>query len=706
MITKLDIEEIKLFLSESNRIREERFLRGITDNYENRLVFSHNTCTDGNLVQVYPHHPFVQNLVAVEKVGREFKISIPSTWLLLKIFARSGIAHESFHILFTDFRVLKRMEKEFQKEHPFKKKTMFNINNIVEDSFIELAGINYLNGLEFYIEFGNLLAYENIPNLEEMEQKCKNKEIPWTNLFLHWAMMYAITGKTKGVIKNRKIKNRIKKAQPLFDKGRYEKDANQRYEYVKEIYSIIEDIVEKDIEEFGMNQPDFQYFKNNVPNLEEVLGTDVEIKKDFRSRNNKSKQDDDKANNRQSGEKDQDGNDSSDGDKDDKDKTGSSNSGNDQANKTKTQKDGKATEIDSSETDNINIDDNPETDSQSKKDENKEKSEEEEQKKLQEEANKLLKELEEEKNSVEKEEDDRQKMEKREEELEKRIQRELSKVQYSQLHRDIWIVTNKKFQPLPNQEAIYERIFNQYRGIIEKFANMLSKLIKDQDESWETKLMIGSMLDTRRLADNKRRFWKKEVDKKEVADLCIQLLIDGSGSMEEKVHDVIRATIILYEVAKKLNIPICVVEERAIYGLPKVVHNVLVDYRNYKSPNTKYNLLHLTADEGTREGVSLKWASAYQNLQPNKDKLLIVLADGNPEHMYAGQSYTGSISASDTKAVAEQIEKKGTRIVAIALGEDCFPYLKQIYKNTILCDNLSKLPDQMIRVMKRYLFKD
>ena len=146
-------------------------------------------------------------------------------------------------------------------------------------------------------------------------------------------------------------------------------------------------------------------------------------------------------------------------------------------------------------------------------------------------------------------------------------------------------------------------------------------------------------------------------------------------------------------------------EERAIYGSPKVVHNVLVDYRNYKNATTKYNILHLSANGGTREGVSLKWASAYQDLQPNKDKLLIVLADGNPEHSYGGQSYTGRISASDTKMVADQIQKKGTKIVAISLGEYCYPYLKQIYNNTILCDDLTKLPDLMIRVLKRCMFK-
>lgn len=710
MISKLDVKEIDLFLSESNRLREERFLRGITDNYKNKLVFSQNTCTNGDLVQVNPNHPFIHNLEAVFAVLRKLSNIQITTWSILKIFSRSGTAHEAFHILFTDFRVLKRMEEDFKDQYNFKREIMHNIMNIGEDSFIELAGINYLPGLEFYITFGNLLAYENTPSLEEIEVKCERKELPWIHLFLHWAMMYTIIGQTKGAVKNPTVKKYIKKTAPLFDNIRYEKNCSKRYNYAKEIFHIVEDLVEEAAIK-DLNTPDFNYFKNkNIPKLKEVPNTDVEIKKDFDTRGGKNSQnqqsDNDKQDDSQNGK-----------DKDDKGGSGQDKKDDNQQRDTENEKkdaqsqNGDTDNVDNeaeghnNEKDSMGITD--ESDKTGKSDEPDESGESDEldTKKKQEEFEKLLKELEEEKNSVEKEEDNRQKMQKREEELEKKLQRELSKVQYSKLHRDIRIITNKKFLPLPNQEAIYERIYNQHRGLIQRFANMFLKLIKDQDEAWESKLILGSMLDTRRLADSNRAFWKKEVDKKEVADLNIQLLIDGSGSMCDKMFDVIQATVILYEVAKKVGIPICVVEERAIYHSPKVVHNVLVDYRNYKNPNTKYNLLHLTADGGTREGVSLKWASAYQNLQPNKDKLLIVLADGNPEHMYDGLSYTGGISARDTKAVAEQIEKSGTHIVAIALGESCYPYLKQIYKKTILCDDLSKLPDQMIRILKRCMFK-
>ena len=61
---------------------------------------------------------------------------------------------------------------------------------------------------------------------------------------------------------------------------------------------------------------------------------------------------------------------------------------------------------------------------------------------------------------------------------------------------------------------------------------------------------------------------------------------------------------------------------------------------------------------------------------------------------------------SDTKMVADQIERRGTKIIAIALGEDCYPYLKQIYTNTILCDDLTKLPDQMIDSEEMYVLSN
>ena len=79
--------------------------------------------------------------------------------------------------------------------------------NIGEDSFIELAGINYLPGLEFYITFEIFWRMKIRLLWKEIEVKCERKELPWIHLFLHWAMMYAIIGKLKVQLKILQLKN-------------------------------------------------------------------------------------------------------------------------------------------------------------------------------------------------------------------------------------------------------------------------------------------------------------------------------------------------------------------------------------------------------------------------------------------------------------------------------------------------------------------
>lgn len=701
-----------LYKSESNRKREEKFLRTITDNYNNRLLFTTRTCTDGNVVQVFPDHPFIQNVYAVEttvadlKVGDYFK---DNEWLLTKTFARGGISHEAFHILFTDFTTLEKMEKEFRDKHSYKTQVMHDIFNIIEDSYIELAGINYLEGLEFYIQFSNHIAYYNVVSLEEKEKQCEEKKQQWINLFLHWAMMYAIMGKVKGEIKNKRILEKIKKTKKYFNLGRVEKDCNKRYFYAKKVFDIVEDLVDEAIKDSDMF--DFNYFKNHIlPKLKEKIDIDVDLKKDFSGREGegnlivilegKNK----KGKNKNDAEK-VDGSGSNDKVDNNNDEGSSGKDNNDTSNSTTGNDNGSDQVIDDKVENHEGEISQREEEIEGKGNPVSEVDPKEEELKRQERIKELLEELNAEKDKVEKEEQKREREEMKDAkaiDVENRI---LEKVRYSNVNKGIKIDVNRKFTNSPLLEQAYNKIYENYKPIIKSFVKKFAQLIQDQEESWTDKLMIGSTLNTRRMADPKQRVWQRKNEQKEVAELCIQILIDGSGSMKNKLTNVTIATIILYEVAKELNIPISIVEERAVYSHPLVIHNVLVDYRNYKKENTKYNIMNLTAGGGTREGVSLKWAAEYQNLQPQKDKLLIVLADGNPEHSYSYQSYTGSLSASDTKEVAKSIEKKGTNIVAISLGQNCYNALSQIYNHTIMCDDLSKLSSQLIRVLKKNLFK-
>ena len=57
------------------------------------------------------------------------------------------------------------------------------------------------------------------------------------------------------------------------------------------------------------------------------------------------------------------------------------------------------------------------------------------------------------------------------------------------------------------------------------------------------------------------------------------------------------------------------------------------------------------------------------------------------------------------KKAAEQLEKIGINLIAVALERSCYENLSRIYNNVVLCDNLNKLPEQMTRILKKFIIK-
>ncbi|MFW6025084.1 MAG: hypothetical protein ACOCRX_01960 [Candidatus Woesearchaeota archaeon] len=708
---------LKLYLSESNRQKEERYLRMITSNYKNRLMFSKNTCTDGNLVEINPTHEFIKNKKTIKTVMKKLNVEkelLDDDWVLIKSFSRGSIAHEGFHIIFTDFNILKQIEKEFSNKSYFHKQMLYQINNIVEDSFIEIAGINYFNGLEFYIEFSNYLALYSLPTLTEVEKKVKDSSNrkDKIHLYLHWAMMYAIIGETRGTIKDKMVKEKIKKTRTIFRKARKETNAQKRYNYVKEIYEEIKNLISE--AEQNNNTDNMENIKPGMPQNQQQNGgsssnaaDEVEIKKDFKNRGKKSndkskssssRKDDSKEKNKEQKDKEENTDNTS------SDKKTDLKQDNEQDNQNKKNNTSNKNNEDIKENDNNKNDldqsNNQESDKQDEKNK-REPDDDREQEKLKELFDKLNKE----KDEVEKAEQKREKEEAKEREIEAKEDRVLSNIKHSDLNKHMRIKVIKDFYISDFHKRLYYAYADESKKVINRTVNQIRPILENQEAGWETKLDLGHKLNTRNIADKKRRIWMSKKDNREVADLCIEVLIDGSGSMKGRLDKVIKASVTLYEIAKKLNIPISFVEERALYYKPIVEHKLLVDFRNYRKENTKFNLMSLDAHEGTREGVSLKWAHKYQSLQPQKDKLMIVLADGNPQHFDNYSMYNGKDAFSDTKKFADKISRDGT-ILAIALTKDCYPNLKQIYKNTLLCDNLNKLPGQLARILKQNIFKD
>lgn len=271
------------------------------------------------------------------------------------------------------------------------------------------------------------------------------------------------------------------------------------------------------------------------------------------------------------------------------------------------------------------------------------------------------------------------------------------------MHSGICIIENHP-KPNRNMSRAYSNILKKYRTYINTCNSRFDLLLKADREYYEDKQLFGNGISSKNLGDVKRRYWYKRSVDIGVPDLAVLFMIDGSGSMRrERRGAAMTSSVILHEVLSKQGIEHAIVEHRATFDEPEVIHNVLVSFHGRDAE--KYNLMSIDADEGTREGLSLFWAERYLAQKSTAEKkLMIVISDGLPAHACDGVAYLPPVSVMDTRNAARKIIRRGTKIIALALGGSdgsCYDDLKQIYPETIDCTDLKSLTGKLLKVISR-----
>lgn len=268
-------------------------------------------------------------------------------------------------------------------------------------------------------------------------------------------------------------------------------------------------------------------------------------------------------------------------------------------------------------------------------------------------------------------------------------------IKISQIHPKINLSLKKAYH---NIRASYQMKINSYNT---KFTQLLKARMPVREEGY----LFGSGIASRRLGDIKKRYWYRVASGVEVPELAIMLLIDGSGSMYgARRNAAIQSAVILHEVLKKQGIEHAIVEHRAYFEEPKVDMNILVDWN--ARDEQKYNLLQIKAEGNNRDGLALFWAERYMQQNTNCHKrLIIVISDGFPEHRY--DDYYPPVSVRDTANAVAKISGRGSDIIAVALDDSesfsCYEALKSIYPDLIACNDLGRLPGQILALISRRL---
>ncbi|MBQ6162926.1 MAG: hypothetical protein IJK23_00490 [Clostridia bacterium] len=274
----------------------------------------------------------------------------------------------------------------------------------------------------------------------------------------------------------------------------------------------------------------------------------------------------------------------------------------------------------------------------------------------------------------------------------------------SVLHKDIRINESRPKINFNLQKA-YRNIYNQYRSVIHSYNRRFSRLLNVDPPQREEKQLFGSAVSSRYLGDPKKRYWYRDLPERDVPDIAVLLLIDGSGSMSgERRTAAMHAAVILHEVLSAQGIAHAVAEHRTVFDAPEIDVNVLIGFHGRKEE--KLNLMQLDAYGENRDGLALFWAERYigRNAQ-NDERLIIVLSDGAPAHGIDG--YYPPVSVRDTADAVRKITKRGTNIIGISLdlpGEfDCYDSLADIYPNLVGCSDLDRLTGQILSVVAKML---
>lgn len=266
-------------------------------------------------------------------------------------------------------------------------------------------------------------------------------------------------------------------------------------------------------------------------------------------------------------------------------------------------------------------------------------------------------------------------------------------------HKDIIIRENYP-QPKKSDQIKYEEIQAQYKSIIKKYNHKFNELIQQKTVRYDGKYNYGVKINSKNLQDPKKRFWTRRTDDVDNADLAVQILIDGSGSMYGKKNkNAINASILLHEILAANKIPHSITEFRTRIE-KEVDHNTFIRF-NFK-PNDKYNLVNIKADGCNRDGLALIWAIKKLQKRSEEDKIIIIISDGQPTY----NTEEGIVT--DFKNIQKETEAKKIKIIAIALEEnktEIYNNLKQYYKNVLSCNNPEKLPKQLANLISTLIQK-
>ena len=209
---------------------------------------------------------------------------------------------------------------------------------------------------------------------------------------------------------------------------------------------------------------------------------------------------------------------------------------------------------------------------------------------------------------------------------------------------------------------------------------------------------LGKRIDTKRLYRPDQKIFTKNVPAKKGFDMAVAVLLDESGSMgsKDRYKYAQAAAIILQDFCYRLHIPMMVYGHSTSGDLGDLYS--YVEYDVFADLD-RYRLADIQARRSNRDGAALRYVSRRLLERPERNKILILVSDGNPAHT----NYWGEAAEEDLRAFRSEFVSCGGLLIAAAIGDDK-DAIHRIYGQSFMdITDLSSFPLRLTQYLKRHI---
>ena len=246
---------------------------------------------------------------------------------------------------------------------------------------------------------------------------------------------------------------------------------------------------------------------------------------------------------------------------------------------------------------------------------------------------------------------------------------------------------------------LYERQMEDVKAYSKRLQRRMSDALRDLQEGGVAHhKQFGNRIEAQYAYRPDQKFYANKKLPQDWPSMAISILVDFSTSMRgERLNSAMKATMLLYDFATGLGIPVFVAGHNAVFG--QVNYQIMADFEKV-SENDKYRLAHMYLSGCNRDGAAIEVSSSLLAKRSEDVKLLFIISDGQPND----GNYKGETAKKDIQDILTKYRRKGITTFATAIGSDK-DKIKAIYGDGYLdITDLTQFPKQLTNmVVKRIM---